>query len=948
MTIEGVDHGSSNAGRGGTSSKVVQPVVVTDGSIDVVAAGWLNGLEITSLLYAPTSLTAGDVTIDGSDVSVPLAWEPARDVAGYRVYRRAEGAAEPAAVADVTEASYVDTSADIGVRYTYTVVALDAAGDESVASNELEVSTVDDDVPTAPAPSGLTVTDVAKHEVALSWEPVDGALFYQVYRTGRSGEPVLLDRTTDAAYVDTDVLTTVEYTYAVATVNAGGASALSDAVVSDAVTKLSRQAERIGRQPVAASGADGVHVSWRMLGDDPEDVVFHLYRDGRRLTEEPVTGSTGFLDADGTTDATYRVATVADGIEHWATDEFTPWDGQTLDIPLDKPADAYTKDGQPYTYAANDASVADLDGDGEYEYVVKWYPSNAKDNSRSGYTGNTYVDAYELDGTRLWRIDLGHNVRSGAHYTQFQVFDYDGDGRAEVAMKTADGTTDGAGTVIGDARADFRTSGGYVLSGPEFLTVFDGATGAALDTIDYVPPRGDVGAWGDTYGNRVDRFLATTAYLDGEAPSMVFSRGYYTRAVIAAFDWDGAELSQRWVFDTDVAGDEYRGQGNHDMQTADVDGDQKDEIVFGSMTIDDDGQVLVGTGLGHGDAMHVSDFDPARPGLEQFAAHEDMGRSGDVGATFRDAATGETLWSIPAERDTGRAAMGDIDPRYAGAEGWAVGGDAAWNSPVGQLVSSSTGEVVSERIPAANFLTFWDGDLLAEIGNHDWDADTSTGVPTIAKWDHENDTEVELYRAEGTLSNNSTKGTPALQADLFGDWREELITRTEDSTALRVATTVIPTEHRLRTLMSDSQYRLAVAWQNTGYNQPPHTSYFIGDGMASPAAPRLAYTREATDVERVPGPAEGVPGRVSLDVEDAEDGRIRVEARIARGDNAQRMSLVVDGEVVRTVELVDDTPEEQEATLEVTGVQAGTHDVAVVAVNQHGVTESAVERVRLR
>ncbi|MFV2143548.1 fibronectin type III domain-containing protein [Isoptericola sp. G70] len=856
VTIEGTDHGSSNAGRGGTSSKIVQPVVVTDGTIDVVADGWLNGLEITALLYAPTNLTSGDVTIDGSDVSVPLAWEPAQDVAGYRVYRLAEGAAEPTALDDVSDTSYVDTTADVGLRYTYTVVALDAAGNESVASNAVELTTVDDDVATAATPSGLAVGEIEKNSVALSWEPVDDALFYHVYRADPAGEMVLLDRAADAQHVDTDVLTTVGYTYAVASVNAGGVSALSEPVTSEAVTQLARQTERTGRQPVAAVSEDGVYVGWRMLGDDADDVAFHVYRDGERLTDEPVAGSTNLVDADGATDSTYRVSAVVDGTERWATDEFAVRDAQTLDIPLDKPEDGYTEDGQPYTYSANDASVADLDGDGEYEYVVKWYPSNAKDNSQGGYTGNTYLDAYELDGTRLWRIDLGHNIRSGAHYTQFQVFDYDGDGQAEVATKTADGTTDADGTVIGDERADFRTSGGYVLSGPEYLTVFDGATGVALDTIDYVPPRGDVGSWGDTYGNRVDRFLAGTAYLDGERPSMLFARGYYTRTVVAAFDWDGAELTQRWVFDSDVAGDEHRGQGNHSLAVADVDGDQKDEVLYGSMTLDDDGTVLYNTGLGHGDAQHVSDFDPSRDGQEVFSAHEDLGSSGDVGATLRDAGTGEIIWSIPAERDTGRAAMGDIDPRHDGAEGWAVGGDAAWDSPVGQLKSAS-GELVAQSIPAANFLTFWDGDLLTEIGDHDWDADTSTGVPTISKWDYENAEEVEIYRAEGTLSNNGTKGTPALQADLFGDWREEIVTRTEDSTALRVATTVIPTEHRLRTLMSDSQYRLAVAWQNTGYNQPPHTSYFIGEGMETPDAPRLAYT---TDAE---------PGDVVVEVPDA-------------------------------------------------------------------------------
>jgi hypothetical protein len=196
--------------------------------------------------------------------------------------------------------------------------------------------------------------------------------------------------------------------------------------------------------------------------------------------------------------------------------------------------------------------------------------------------------------------------------------------------------------------------------------------------------------------------------------------------------------------------------------------------------------------------------------------------------------------------------MADIDPRHDGSEGWAVGGDAAWNSPVGQLKSAS-GELIAESIPAANFLTFWDGDLLREIGDHDFDAAAGAGVPTISKWDWEAAKEVEIYRAEGTLTSNGTKGNVALQADLLGDWREEIVTRTEDSTALRIATTVIPTEHRLRTLMSDSQYRLAVAWQNTGYNQPPHTSYFIGAGMEQPEAPRLAYTTDPQLGERVSG-----------------------------------------------------------------------------------------------
>ncbi|HEU4668125.1 MAG TPA: rhamnogalacturonan lyase, partial [Arthrobacter sp.] len=445
-----------------------------------------------------------------------------------------------------------------------------------------------------------------------------------------------------------------------------------------------------------------------------------------------------------------------------------------------------------------------------------------------------------MDGTKLWRIDLGRNIRAGAHYTQLLAYDFDGDGKAEVSMKTADGTTDGAGTVIGDPAADYRNSAGYILSGPEFLTMFNGATGTIMDTVAYDPPRGSVSAWGDGYGNRVDRFLAGVAYLDGEKPSLMFSRGYYTRTVLVTYDLVDGKLVKRWTFDSNIAGAEYRGQGNHNLSVADVDQDGKDEFVFGSMTIDDDGTALYNTKLGHGDAIHTSDLDPSRPGLEVFAVHESMGQSGNRGATFRDAATGEVLWSIPAVRDTGRGAAGDIDPRYAGAEGWAVGGDAAWNSPVGYLMSAK-GERIADKIPAANFLAWWDGDLLREIVDHDFDAAAGVGVPTISKWNWEANSSDRLLTAAGTRSNNHTKGNPSLQADLLGDWREELAFPSSDSTELRIYTSTSPTEVRLRTLMHDTVYRTAVARENVAYNQPPHPSFFIGEGMEQPAAPAVLY-----------------------------------------------------------------------------------------------------------
>jgi rhamnogalacturonan endolyase len=606
-------------------------------------------------------------------------------------------------------------------------------------------------------------------------------------------------------------------------------------------TELKRQMENLDRAPVAVLTDQGVTLGWRMLGLDKDSVGFHVIRDGVQLTDEPIRDTTTYIDPAGTATSKYVIQTVGNGNgQDKLSAEFTPLAQNYLAIKLDKPADGVSKDGKPYSYTANDSSVADLDGDGTYEIIQLWNPTNAQDNSKSGYTGNVYVDAYKMDGTKLWRIDLGRNIRAGAHYTQILAYDFDGDGKAEVSLKTADGTTDGAGTVIGDAAADYRNSAGYVLSGPEFLTVFNGATGTIMDTVPYDPPRGSVAAWGDNYGNRVDRFLAGVAYLDGEHPSMMFSRGYYTRAVLVTYDLVDGKLVKRWTFDSDVEGAQYKGQGNHNLSVADVDQDGKDEFVFGSMTIDDNGKALYNTGLGHGDAIHTSDWDPSRPGLETFAVHESMSQSGNRGATFRDAATGEILWSIPATRDTGRGAVGDIDPRHAGAEAWAVGGDAAWNSPVGYLMSAK-GERISEKIPAANFMAWWDGDLLREIVDHDFDAATQVGVPTVSKWNWETESSDRLLTATGARTNNGTKGNPSVQADLLGDWREELAFPSSDSTELRIYTSTSPTEVRLRTLMHDPMYRTGVARESVAYNQPPHPSFFIGEGMETPAAPSVFY-----------------------------------------------------------------------------------------------------------
>ena len=447
-----------------------------------------------------------------------------------------------------------------------------------------------------------------------------------------------------------------------------------------------RQMENLGRGVVAVRTNDTTaYVGWRMLGTDPDDIAFNLYRSGTNGTPVQLTTNqtqtTDFVDttADLTQTNSYFVRPVINGVEQAASASYTlPANTpiqQYLSVPLQIPAGGTTPDGVNYTYSANDCSVADLDGDGEYEIIVKWDPSNSQDNSISGYTGDCILDAYKLNGTRLWRIDLGKNIRAGAHYTQFMVYDLDGDGKAELACKTAPGTVDGQGNNVimpGDnPNADYRNSSGYILTGPEYLTIFNGQTGAAMVTTNYVPLRGNVSDWGDSYGNRVDRFLACVAYLDGQRPSLVMCRGYYTRAVLAAWDWRNGQLTQRWVFDTGfstsstnpLAG--YQGQGDHSLSVGDLNGDGKDEIVYGAAAINNDGTGLYTTGWGHGDALHLGDMDPTRPGLEVWNVHETPNPTCG-GGEFRDARTGALIWGLPSTSDTGRGCADNLITNMVG------------------------------------------------------------------------------------------------------------------------------------------------------------------------------------------------------------------------------------------------------------------------------------------
>ena len=634
-------------------------------------------------------------------------------------------------------------------------------------------------------------------------------------------------------------------------------------LASGAAYAAPRWMESLDRGVVAVPAKDGgVLVSWRLLGDDPTGAAFNLYRDGKKLNARPLIGGTNFVDKTSGAGA-YTVRLVSKGKEGADSKPVQVWTDGYLSIPIEPPPGGVTPAGEAYSYTANDASVGDVDGDGRYEIILKWDPTNSKDNAFGGYTGDVYLDAYTLEGKRLWRIDLGRNIRAGAHYTQFQVYDYDGDGKAEIAMRTSDGTVDGTGKVLGDASADWRETGGErpqadrtgafvnpdgtkvakvqgrILKGPEYLTIFEGATGKALASAPYSPPRDPrtdaptieqmTEIWGDGYGNRSDRFLAGTAYLDGQRPSIIMGRGYYGRSTVAAWDWRDGKLTQRWLFDSAAPGNEaFSGQGNHQLSVADVDGDGRDEIIYGSMAVDDNGRGLWSARLFHGDTMHVGDLDPTHPGLEKFGVHEEMKNNGGIGAAMLDARTGKVLWTTPAPNDTGRGLAADIDPRFPGDEAWASNSDV--------LYTAQGKPIEGVKHPRqTNFAIWWDGDDLRELLDKN----------QISKWDWKTGQSVPLLTAEGMTSNNGTKSTPALSADILGDWREEVIWRAEDNRSLRIYETPYPTDRRLVTLMHDPQYRVSIAWQNTAYNQPPHTSFHLGEGMKQPK-PAAIVTRKAS------------------------------------------------------------------------------------------------------
>lgn len=589
-----------------------------------------------------------------------------------------------------------------------------------------------------------------------------------------------------------------------------------------------RFTDKLDRGLVAVKTTKGVYCSWRIQADEYYDVKYNLYRDGTKVNAEPLDVS-NFTDTSGSESSQYTVKAVLNGVEQQASKAATVFKSNYKEIKIKHDASLKA------TYEPNDACCADVDGDGEVEILMKFnnkeeaeqlYPKNGPTIDGVATKEYSMLACLKQDGTVLWWVNCGPNMGDFQNNEQNIVgYDWDMDGKAEVVMRLeegstvhmADGTTYtiGANGKNGSSWTNYREPKGsgsvewFTHYGKEFLWYCEGATGKPYQCIEFPLKRLEDGetdlkaAWGDGYGHRSSKYFFGAPYLDGKHPSIFLGRGIYTRHKFIAYDVDpkNHDLKVRWKWTNNQPGSPWYGQGYHNYIVADVDWDGRDEIVWGSMVIDDNGKGLSTTGLGHGDAQHIGDFNPYIHGQEMFACNED-----NPSNNYRDATTSKIYYRKTDTNDDGRCLAGNFYNDFPGAVG-----HSAHDTPI----STVTNEHVNTNTNglSMNFRIYWDGDLLEECFNNT--EVTKPGVGTIATF-------------LGAYSNNSTKATPCYQGDIFGDWREEVIERTADNN-IRIYTTNEPTKWRNYSLWYDHQYRNGMVWQPCGYNQPPHASYFLGE-----------------------------------------------------------------------------------------------------------------------
>lgn len=658
----------------------------------------------------------------------------------------------------------------------------------------------------------------------------------------------------------------------------------------DSRPALLKQAEDLGRGLAAVPAKDGgILVSWRYLGTDSANLSFNLYRNGQKIAE--VSDTTNYIDKDGKSGDEYKVTAVSDGIETDDTDTVKAWDKEYMSIPV--------KQHDKGNYIIDDASVGDLDGDGEYEIIVRRTPSNYFNQLTVDETTKKVIDtreayplieAYKMDGTYMWTLDIGKNEANEID-VNFLVYDFDGDGKAEVVMRSYDGMTDGTGKKIGIADADYTQSlqkqkdRQYFAEGNEYLSVFDGVTGAEKARTELLPKRDPLSSWSSKYTDtsrltkRASHYLLAAAYLNGETPSIVMLRGAWDAVKLAAWDYKNGEFNTLWQYDsgdTQTTENMYNA-GYHSMAAADIDFDGKDEILSGAGAIDNDGKFMYATyaevngakvKLCHGDAFDTAKMTPDYDGYYIWACHETKELPANI--DLHDARTGQVIYGFNKPKDTGRSRAADIDPTSKGWEVWGSTGTPlmsydgkqivtgvaeqlqkalddetlklgsgetladGWNTfryryPDGTYMKDDeTGQEISTTLPM-NFKAFWDGDLLAELVDN----------TTISKYNWKDKCVDILFEASGCASNNGTKAVPCLAADIFGDWREEIIWRDVNNTELRIYATPYETDYKIPTLMHDITYREAVAWQNNHYNQPTNTSFYMGAETTAVPAPEI-------------------------------------------------------------------------------------------------------------